>query len=179
MKKAIISYSLTGNNEVLATSLAAALDAEHLRITEPRHRTMLTIMLDMILGRTPPVEFPPLETEKYDLVLFVGPIWMGQIATPLRGCFEQLRSIIGKYIFISISGGADGPNPKIAAELERRLKNKPITIIDLHIADLLPSEPKPRRSDTSTYRINGKDTRGLTEKAVTILKRVISDKKDF
>jgi hypothetical protein len=169
MKAIVISYSLTGNNEDLAASLAATLGAEHVRITEPKPRTMGTIVLDMVFKRTPKIVMPVEKIEAYDLVLFVGPVWMGQIATPFRACFRQLSPRIGKYAFISISGGAEGPNPKLADELKKRLGREPVCLIDLHIADLLPSEPEPTRKDTMGYRINEREVEHLADTVVATL----------
>ena len=173
MKAIVISYSLTGNNEDLAARLAATLGAEHVRITEPKPRTMRTIVLDTVFHRTPKIVMPVENTEAYDLVIFVGPVWMGQIATPFRACFKQLRPKIGTYAFVSISGGADGPNPKLADELKKRLGRDPVCLMDLHIADLLPSEPKPARKDTMAYRITEGDVQHLTDTIVATLQKTI------
>jgi hypothetical protein len=127
------------------------------------------IALDIVFKRTPKIVMPVEKIEEYDLVLFVGPVWMGQIATPFRACFRQLRKKIGKYAFISISGGADGPNPKLADDLKKRLAKDPVCLIDLHIADLLPSEPKPTREDTMGYRVTERDVRYLKDKIVATL----------
>ena len=80
----IISYSLTGNNEALAVVIAAEFTAEHIKITESKPRTMGTIVLDMLFNRTPQVNPIVDKTEDNDLVLFMGPVWMGQVATPFR-----------------------------------------------------------------------------------------------
>jgi multimeric flavodoxin WrbA len=173
MKAIAISYSLTGNNRDLAASLAATLGAEHVRITEPRSRTMGTTVLDMVFKRTPKIVMPVENIEAYDLVLFVGPVWMGQIATPFRACFDQLGQKIGRYAFISISGGADGPNTKLADELKNRLGKEPVCLVDLHIADLLPSEPEPTRKDTMAYRITGREVKHLTDTIVATLPETI------
>jgi len=179
MKAIVISYSLTGNNEDLAASLAATLGAEHVRITEPKPRTMGTIALDMMFNRTPkiimPVEADRLRpnAEAYDLVLFVGPVWMGQVASPFRACFKQLGPRIARYAFTSISGGADGPNPRLADELKKRLGKEPVCLVDLHIADLLPAAPKPTREDTSAYRITESDVKHLTDTIVATLHEVL------
>jgi flavodoxin len=109
METMVISYSLTGNNADLAASLAETLGAEHVRITEPKRRTMSTIVLDVLFKRTPKIVMPAAKAEEYDWVLFVGPVWMGQVASPFRACFKQLYPKIAKYAFISINGGADGP----------------------------------------------------------------------
>jgi len=90
MNATIISYSHTGNNETLATRLAAALEAEHVRVAEERRRTMDTIVMDILFNRTPSVDFSAESIAQHDLMLFVGPVWMGHVATPLRACFKQL-----------------------------------------------------------------------------------------
>ncbi|MBN1873616.1 MAG: hypothetical protein JXA33_05255 [Anaerolineae bacterium] len=173
MKKMIVSYSLTGNNEDLAASLAAALGVDHVRITESKSRTMLTTALDMFFNRTPKISMPLETIETYDWVFFVGPVWMGQIATPFRACFKQAKQKIGDYAFISISGGADGPNLKLADELEKKLGKEPVALIDLHIADLLPPEPKPTRDDTSAYRLTENDVKHLTDTIVATLDKTV------
>jgi hypothetical protein len=113
---------------------------------------------------------PVEKIEEYDSVLFVGPVWMGQIATPFRACFKQLCHRIGRYAFISISGGADGPNPNLADELKKRLAREPVCLLDLHIADLLPSQPEPTRKDTMAYRITERDVECLTDTIVSTLR---------
>lgn len=163
MKAMVISYSLTGNNEDLARTLARKMAAEHVSISEARPRTMGTTVADMLFGRTPKIHMPATTAEEFDLVVFVGPVWMGQVATPFRACLKQLGPKIGSYAFASISGGADGPNPKLADELARRVGKEPVAVVDLHIADLLPPEPTPTRKDTSAYRVNEKDVKHLTE----------------
>ena len=118
---------------------------------------------------------PVEKIEAYDWVLFVGPVWMGQVASPFRVCFRQLSQQIGKYAFISICGGADGPNPKLADELEERLGKEPACLLDLHIADLLPSEPTPTRKDTMGYRITERDVKHLTDTTVATLREAMGD----
>jgi len=173
-KVCVISYSLTGNNDALAAALARAFEAEHIRIVEPGRRTVATIAFDVIFKRTPRVEAALEEIDRYDLVLFVGPVWMGQPATAFRACFKELQSRIKSYAFISICGGADGPNPGLAGELRRELKHDPVSVVELHIADLLPPEPKPKRKDTMAYRLNEADVRRLTDAVVEILPQSLS-----
>jgi hypothetical protein len=175
MNVTVISYSWTGNNDALATSLATALAAKHVKIVESKPRNNGTIILDMVFNRTPKVDMPVGEIGNNDLILFVGPVWMGQIATPLRACFRQLSPKIAQYAFISISGGADGPNPKLAGELQKRLLKEPVALIDMHIADLLPPEPKPTRNDTMAYRIKEQEVKHLTDTAVAALHKAIGD----
>lgn len=172
MKISVISYSLTGNNEALAKSLAGALSAEHVSITEPGRRNMGTIGFDMMFKRTPKVSVPAVRPEERDLVVFVGPVWMGQVASPFRACFKDLGPRLGKYAFVSICGGADGPNPKLASELTARLGKAPAALVEVLKADFLPSEPKPTRKDTMAFKVSDAQVKDLTEKAVSALKKV-------
>jgi hypothetical protein len=172
MGVAVISYSLTGNNGRLATSLARALAARCISITETGRRNMGTIALDVMLNRTPKVSFPAVKPEDHDLVVFVGPVWMGHVASPFRACFMELKPRLGRYAFVSICGGAEGPNPKLAAELTKRLGKEPVALVEMHKADFLPPEPKPTRKDTMAYKVSDAQVKELTEKAVSVLKKV-------
>jgi hypothetical protein len=142
MKMVMVSYSMTGNNDALAANIAAELGIERVRITEPKVRTSARIALDMLFNRTPKV-CPAVKTaDGYDPILFVGPVWMGHVAAPLRANLKHLRGGPSRYAFISISGGADGPNPSLVRDLTKMTGRAPAALIDLHIADLLLSDPK-------------------------------------
>ena len=173
MKVVVISYSLTGNNEALAGSIATELGAEHIRISENKRRKMLSIFLDILFDRTPRVQLQLDRVLHSDLVVFVGPVWLGHVSTPFRVCFKRLRATKCQYAFVSISGGADGENVKLAGELNKRMGKEPAALIDLHIADLLPAIPKPTRKDTMVYRLTKSDIALLTVKAVKAIRECV------
>ena len=169
----VISYSLSGNNRALAESVASGLGARHTDIKDIKTRTIGTTVADLLFGRTPKVEPGSVSVETDGAVVFVGPIWIGSIATPLRTFFKQMKNKVKKYAFVSISGGADGPNPKISAELKKRMGKDAAAVLDYHIADLLPSDPKPTRDDTSKYKVTDADIKDLSGKIVSSLKRAL------
>jgi hypothetical protein len=162
MKVAVVSYSFTGNNDALAKSIAKKYSAEHIMIAETKKRTNGTIFGDTILGRSPKTDPIPQDLEKYDLVLFFAPIWLGRIASPLRPYLKYLKSISKRYAFFSISGGALGPNPKVASELKKRTGAAPVAFADMHIADLISPGKKTTMDQTSDYKINDSDIDKLT-----------------
>jgi len=170
MRITVFSYSLTGNNEALAASIAAEFGAEHVKITESKQRSMRTIILDILFNRTPQVLPATYKVGDNDMVIFVGPVWMGHVASPLRAYLKHIKILPAQYAFISISGGALGPNTKLADELTKRVGKEPSVLIDLHIADLLPTDSKPTRKDTSKYRLNDTDVQHLTLTIMKILK---------
>ena len=173
MKPVVISYSFTSNNEALAAGIAQELAAEHIHLKESKSRTNGSIAFDMIFKRTPAVQPLPKKREQGDFLIFVGPVWMGQLASPLRSYFKYLKDHPTKYAFVSISGGADGSNPKLEAELVKRTGAKPAVLLDLHIADLLPTDPKPSRQETSAYKVTPEDIQKLTSQAVQKVREVL------
>lgn len=174
MNICVISYSMTGNNDLLATRVAGLLGVQHVKVTEPKARKNGTIVFDMLLGRVPKVLPIPEKQDAFDLLLFVGPVWLGQAAFPLRAYLGRIRKQTRRYAYISISGGALNDNPKLAASLEKQTRRAPDAVVDLHIADLLPSDPKPTMADTSSYRLSGEIAQTLAETAVRQLKEVVA-----
>ena len=173
MNIAIISYSLTGNNSRFAESLAEHLSAEHVRVQPKKPVTYGTITMDLMLGRTPAVAPSPESLSRFDLLVFVAPIWMGLVAFPLRAYLAALKRRAQPYCFLSISGGADGVNPKVPEELKKRTGQAPVFVLDQHIRALLPAEPAPTRDDTSKYQITDEDLAQITRKALEQLKLAV------
>jgi hypothetical protein len=172
MEITVVSYSLTGNNEALAARVARGLGAKHAKIVEPKPRAMGAIALDMLLNRTPKTDLPAEAFSESGFVLFFAPVWMGKVASPLRACLKKIKAEPRPYAFVSLSGGADGPNsnPSLASELKARTGAEPKAVIDLHIADLLPREPKPSREVTSAYRLTASDGEKLAATVLDALK---------
>lgn len=173
MNIAVVSYSFTGNNDRFAESIAKALSAEHIRVEPNRPVTNGSIALDLILQRKPAVEPPPELLSRFDLLLFVAPVWMGQVAFPLRVYLAWLKRHPKAFGFLSISGGALSENPAIAAELARRAGTAPALVLDQHIYDLLPQEPKPTREDTEQFRLNDEDCARIAEIALKEIRRTL------
>lgn len=170
MKIAVLSYSRTGNNEALAKHIAGEISAEHIKITEQKSRNTSAIIRDMLFGLSPEVQPKPQIMDHYDFILIAGPVWMGQIAAPLRTYLKHLKNLAVPYGFISVSGGALGPNPKLKKELWKRTGKAPEVFIDMHIADLLPSGTKPTSQETSNYALTREDIEHLTNKVIDVLR---------
>ena len=173
MNIAVVSYSYTGNNNRFAESLAEGLSAELVRVQPKKQVTYGTITMDLMLGRTPAVSPSPESLSHFDLLMFVAPIWMGQVAFPLRAYLAALRKHPKPYCFLSISGGADSVNPKVPDELKKRAGQAPVFVLDQHIRDLLPAEPAPTRDDTSKYQLTNEDLARITQMALEQLKQAV------
>lgn len=170
---AVLSYSYTGNNEALAERVAKELSAKYIKILVQKPFKMSTLLLDMIFARKPQVSPTPKSLHQYDLILFVGPVWMGHVASPLRTYLKYIKQNPKPYGFLSISGGADKGNPKLSNELFKRTGVLPVILVDQHIANLFSSDASVTRQDTSAYKINESDVKKLTDIAIERIKSIL------
>jgi hypothetical protein len=159
----IVYYTLTGNNKVLADVLAKKLSAEMVRVTEKRSRKTGKIIFDAIFHRSPKVNPSPSGLQNKGNLLFIAPVWLGKVASPLRPYLKYLKEHPQPYAFASISGGALNTNPGLQKDLQKWAGAKPSAFIDLHIADLLPQSPKPTMKDTSAYHLESAEAEKLAE----------------
>ncbi len=154
MKKIIIYYSHTGNNALLAENVAEKLGIDSFRLTETKPRTTKSIITDMMFSRSSKFTDLPADINKYDLIIFMGPIWMYHIPSPLKAYFNKVKKEVNKYAYISLSGGALGPNTKVASELVKRL-GKGLTLnLDLNIANFCTTPETPTTDDTGEYLLD-------------------------
>ena len=103
MRPVILFYSFTGNNRLLAETLAARLGCPTVEVVETRRRTPLRILLDLALRRFPKIA--PLDLPAYDRLIVISPLWNRWIAHPMRAALRALGGEIGPYAFVSFSGG--------------------------------------------------------------------------
>ena len=164
MKTLIAYYSNTHNNEILALDLQKKLACDILKIEEMKQRTGMTIFLDLVFARTPKLKQHGVILEPYGNFIFVGPIWAGKIASPLRAFITAEKKYIKRYSFISLCGGAKGQAEKIKKELMAILTLQPKTIKELWLSDLLVAERKNSIKYPSGYRVVSADLENYREK---------------
>lgn len=173
MNIVIISYSYTGNNTALADCVARDLSTKHIKVSVPQPFTMGTIVMDMLFSRIPKVTPPPEILGQYDLILLFGPVWMGHVASPLRAYLKYLNQKQVPYGFLSISGGADGGNPKLSAELLKRTGRAPAILLDQHIAELISTDTRADRKETAEYKIKEADIKLLSKQAISHINKIL------
>lgn len=165
MKTVIISYSRTGNNKLLAASLASELRAEHIQLDEAKPKGYFPIALDMLFNRTPKISTIDINVDNVDLLIFVSPVWMGHVASHMRGALAQFKGKLNNYMFVSLNGGGE-PNSNLASELTKRVGKEPAEVFDLHITDLLPKDPKPELKEITAYKVTDEDVKKLARKVI-------------
>ena len=93
MKTLVVYYSHTGNNRFLAERLARDMKGDIEEI-KPRLNVFFFLIFSSFLHITFGIKDLEHDIASYDKVLLVGPIWMGNLITPLRSfvkkyCKEQ------------------------------------------------------------------------------------------
>lgn len=157
MSYVVIYYSFTGNNRLLASELQRRLGCECIEVREARHRSRMTILLDVLLDRKPRLEAAPASLAHYDKAVLVAPVWAGRIATPLAAFVARHRAELPDYGFLSLCSGVPGQPARIADELERLAGRPPLAVDQLDVNELLPAEHKNKVRYTSAYRARAQD----------------------
>lgn len=156
MKKIIIYYSFTGNNESLYRELQRRLNCEAFRILEPKRRTWLTILLDMLFDRRPRIELFPVDLRKYDMVILMSPVWNAHIANPMKSFLDKEKDHLKEYAFLTVCGGRQGQKEKLLQELKLLTGKTPAAVAELEIGKL-PVEEGKQPKNGSMYRIQAQD----------------------
>lgn len=164
MKTLVVYYSFTHNNELLAKAIQKRLNCDIHKIEEVKRRTGLTILLDLILNRSPRIKPHPYSISSYEQCIFIAPVWAGKIASPLKTFLLQEKYHINRYSFITVCGGAPHQKEKLIKGLIKLLEQEPGQVQELWINDLLPEEKKDTIKYTSGYRIQSKDLEKFARK---------------
>ena len=161
MKTIIVSYSYTGNNDLLAQRLHAKLNCDIEKIVEVRERTVMTTLLDILLRSEPKVEVSKAFLDTYDFVILVAPVWNGRIASPLASFLAREKHNIRNYAFITICGGQAGQFEKLKDQLTGIMQQNPIALCELEVNSLLPPNERGNVRYTTPYRLKQSDFRVL------------------
>lgn len=165
MKRCIVSYSMTGNNERLAKALKQPLEADLILVKEEKKRSNFTIVLDNLFGRTPKLLNDVSEIDQYEQIIFIGPVWMQMPPSPLRAYFKTVRKTAKPYSFVTISGGALNKNPNLKKNIRKSAGHQIHVLKDLYIADLIKSD-KPTTEETGSYKLSEEDIKLLANDVI-------------
>jgi hypothetical protein len=157
MKTLIVYYSFTQNNAALARMIQKRLDCEMLKIETLRRRSAFSIFLDAAFGRKPAILKHNLVMENYGQIVFVGPIWLGKIAGPLKTFLREEKNNIKHYSFISVCGGLTGQKEKIEDELTSIVGSRPRRVCELWVSEIVSEKVTKNAKNVSAYRIRSSE----------------------
>lgn len=158
MNVLIIYFSFLGNNRLLAEHLATRLDCDICPIVEKRHRTGMTIFLDLMFKREPKLQPLKYAVSNYDHIIFVAPIWDAKLSSPMKALIKSEKSALSNYSFISFCGyERTEQKESITRELLALTEHSPKTVCELRICDLFPAEKRNSVPTISRYHATSSD----------------------
>ena len=176
MKTLLVYYSFTQNNAQLAKTIQSRLGCDILQIETVWKRSTFSIFLDMLFGRRPSIRKHNLSMENYDQFVFVGPIWLGKIAGPLKTFLHEERDKIKRYSFITLCGGLAGQKEKIEAELVSILGIHPLNVSELWISEIVDQSVPKDAKNISAYRVGGEEIEKFNTKIDEFCFNILEEK---
>jgi hypothetical protein len=139
MRPVILAYSFTGNNRLLAETLASKLSCPLVDVVPRAKRWPISIAIDLMLRRFPRIR--PVDLPGHDHLLVIAPLWNRWIAHPMRAALRALGAEIGPYSFISLSGGVrPGQIEFVDEQLEKLTGQPPRNHWALYVEKLVPED---------------------------------------
>lgn len=139
MKTIVVYYSMSGNAEYVAETIAEKTGADLLKI-EPEKaypdkgaRKFIWGGKSAVMGDTPklvPYEF---DADAYDKIVFAFPVWASNITPPIRSFIKENPSVKEKEIYAAVcflGGGADKALDKLKKEVGKESLAAELILID-------------------------------------------------
>jgi len=95
MKSLVVYYSVTGNTELAAKTIAETLNADILKIEEVKQRSknfivlVFTVAFDAIKDKCSEIKPVNPDINKYDLIFIGSPVWAGKPAPAVNSFINQ------------------------------------------------------------------------------------------
>jgi len=106
MKSIVVYYSNTGNNKYLAEKIANDKEFNLYEIS-PRVKSSFGLILSSLLKISFGIHDTSKNIKDYDAVILCGPIWMGQLISPLSDFLKKYKDDIKKLYFITCCGSGE------------------------------------------------------------------------
>lgn len=133
-----IYYSYTGTSRRLAQRLAASQGWPRGEIRDARLRSGflggLRCCFDALLRRQPRIDYTGPDPHDFEVVVLVGPVWMGRLAAPLRSFVAARRHQLPDVALLCTirGGGVEGAVRELESLLGHRcLRSAAFTADDL------------------------------------------------
>ncbi|WP_301510152.1 flavodoxin [Variovorax sp. CAN15] len=124
----VIVYSYTGTSRRVAELLCSQQNWQLASVAEahPRKGALGTLrcVVDSFFRLQPAIRYDGPPPGDFDAVVLVSPIWMLQLASPMRAFVARQRDRLPDVAVLSVMGGQGAPNA--AAEVARVLGRAPI-----------------------------------------------------
>jgi hypothetical protein len=127
-KTLIVCYSNTGTSRRVADLLSGKFQWPRGEVSEARSRAgtagQLRCVLDSLLRRHPSIRYEGPDPRGFETVVLIAPIWLAELAGPMRTFVRDHASGLKRVAVISVMGGQGATNA--FAEIDRILGRPPI-----------------------------------------------------
>ena len=106
MKTIVFYYSNTGSNKYLAEKIAHNLGSD-IEAIKPRLNFFPFLIFSSLVKTGFGIKTLSHKVDDFSRVIVCGPIWMGQVASPLRDFFNTYRTSIKSLCFATCCGSSD------------------------------------------------------------------------
>ena len=141
MKTLVVFYSRTGNTSVVASKIAALLNADTDRILGPQGYDgsfgFARALLHSISDRRVTINPTKIKPAGYDLVVIGGPVWAGRVANPVRSYLRQFGHTFRQVAYFVTLSGASAD--KALAHMQIVSGKRPISTLAITQQDLASS----------------------------------------
>jgi hypothetical protein len=148
MSDLVVYYSLSGRAKLVAEWLAEALNADTDQIVEmePRDfegRGVIRCLIDSYLRRKPAIRPMTKAAAAYDRVILTSPVWAARIAGPARTWLHE-HGREARVLGLALQSGAGRAYPKVLAEFEATVGQRPDPLLTISEADHGNSEAEAK-----------------------------------
>jgi menaquinone-dependent protoporphyrinogen IX oxidase len=169
MKTIVLYYSNTGSNKYLAEKVASALSAD-LEAIKPRVDFFPLLMFFSLTGASAGIEVFDRKLEDYDRIILCGPIWMGQLVSPLRDFLTKYRKNIKELHFVTCCASADAAKEMkfghalVFRKVQNILKDKCASCDAFPIGMVLPEDKQKDNNAILKTRLSDDNFSGEIQK---------------
>lgn len=161
----VVYYSKTGNNKYLAERLANNLGCD-IEAIMPKTSSYSILLLTTLLKLGVRVNMPKYAPSDYDVIIICGPIWMGQLVSPIKSFIKKYRESIHTIYFVTSCGSSDAMRAKtfgygkVFQKVEKLLKGKNLYCEAFPIPLIVPEDKLDDGETVMNTRLSDENFKG-------------------
>lgn len=169
MKTLLAYYSNTGSNKYLGEKIARALSAD-IEAIKPRSNFFQLLMFFSLTGASAGIQVLDRKPENYNRIILCGPIWMGQLVSPLRDFLTKYRENIKELHFVTCCASSDAAKEMkfghglVFRKVQNILKDKCVSCDAFPIGMVLPENKQKDNNAILKTRLSDNNFSGEIQK---------------
>lgn len=165
MSLLILFASRSGNNRLLADTLAQRLNADLEEIRDTRRFRLLRLPGDLKRDRHPPIAAITHDVAGYDQLLCIAPIYDRQIAPAMKTALAQVGPQARRLSFATFCGyHRPGQREAIEDQLRTLTGREPVHVAEFWVGDLVPPEDRDKVRIVSGYQVRPEELSQFEER---------------